>query len=82
VSIDGSPDLVVAWKESGGWAGTFSPNAAFVQEVFPVATGHTYVFKLKWKTNKGQPAGYGVRAGAGLGPVFSPTSLTAEMISG
>jgi outer membrane protein assembly factor BamB len=82
VSIDGSSDFVIAWKESGGYAGTFSPNAAFVQEVFPVATGHTYVFKLKWKTNKGQPAGYGVRAGAGLGPVFSPTSLTAEMISG
>jgi len=82
LSIDGSPDFVIAWKESGGYAGTFSPNAAFVQEVFPVATGHTYVFKLKWKTNKGQPAGFGVRAGAGLGPVFSPTSLTAELISG
>jgi PQQ enzyme repeat len=82
VSIDGGPDFVIAWKESGGYAGTFSPNAAFVQEVFPVATGHTYLFKLKWKTNKGQPAGYGVRAGAGLGPVFSPTSLSAELISG
>jgi hypothetical protein len=82
VSIDGGPDFVIAWKESGGWAGTFSPNAAFVQDIFTVSSGHSYVFKLKWKTNKGQPAGYGVRAAAGLGPVFSPTVLTAELISG
>jgi hypothetical protein len=82
VSIDGGSDFVIAWKESGGWAGTFSPNAAFVQDIFAVASGHTYVFKLKWKTNKGQPPGYGVRAAAGLGPVFSPTGLTAELISG
>src|SRR5205807_1577426 len=68
-SVDGAADLLLAWKESGGFAGTFSPNAAFVQDVFALASGHTYVFKLKWKTNKPQPAGYGVRAGAGLGPV-------------
>jgi len=82
VSIDGGPDVVLAWKESGGFAGTFSPNAAFVQDVFAMASGHTYVVKLKWKTNKPQPAGDGVRAGAGLGPAFSPTNLTAELISG
>ena len=83
VSIDGSPDFVIAWKESGGSAGTFSPNAAFVQDVFAVASGHSYVFKLKWKTNKPQPSSYGIRAGAGPGPtVFSPTSLSAELISG
>jgi outer membrane protein assembly factor BamB len=82
VSIDGDPDWVLAWKESGGFAGTFSPNAAFVQDVFAVATGHSYIFKLKWKTNKPQPAGDGIRAGAGLGPDFSPTSLSAELISG
>ena len=82
VSTDGGPDVVIAWKESGGYAGTFSPNAAFVQDVLALSSGHSYVFKLKWKTNKGQPAGYGVRAGAGLGPAFSPTSLTAELISG
>ena len=82
VSVDGGPDFVLAWKESGGFAGTFSPNAAFVQDVFAMAAGHTYIYKLKWKTNKGQAPGDGVRTGAGLGPQYSPTSLTAELISG
>jgi hypothetical protein len=39
--------------------------------------GHTYVFKLKWKTNK-NAAGATIYAGAGLGP-YSPTRLTVEV---
>jgi uncharacterized protein YkwD len=73
---------LVAWKESGGFAGTFSPNAAFVQAVVPMATGSSYTVKLRWKTNK--PAG-SASIYAGAGPIagqFSPTSLSAELICG
>jgi streptogramin lyase len=76
VSDNGSTDQLLAWKESGGFAGTLSPNAAYVQDVFNMVTGHTYVFKLKWKTNK-PAAGATIYAGAGNGP-YSPTSLIAE----
>jgi hypothetical protein len=36
------PGHIVAWKESGGFAGTYSPNAAFVQTVFHMMAGTTY----------------------------------------
>jgi photosystem II stability/assembly factor-like uncharacterized protein len=79
VSVDGAADQIVAWKESGGFAGTFSPNAAFVQASYSVATGHSYVFKIKWKTNQNAP-GATIYAGAGPWPspgaLFSPTLLT------
>ena len=79
VSDDGGPDLLVAWKESGGFAGTASPNAAFVQVNYPMTAGHTYDFKLKWKTNR--PANSAVIfAGAGpIGGQFSPTRLAVEI---
>jgi hypothetical protein len=77
VSTDSGPDLLLAWKESGGFAGTFSPNAAFAQTVFQTGIGHTYVFKLMWKTNKNAP-GTKIYAVAG-GPVFSPTRLIVEI---
>ncbi|HEY8739595.1 MAG TPA: hypothetical protein VIN56_03260, partial [Candidatus Dormibacteraeota bacterium] len=79
VSDNGGADQLVAWKESGGFAGTFSPNAAFVQANFPMSSGHSYHFKLKWKANK--PAN-GTRLFAGAGPinsVYSPTRLTVEV---
>jgi len=75
ISLNGS---VVAWKESGGFGGTFSPNAAFVQWALPM-TATPYNVSLVWKTNKAQPAGAQIRAGAGLGP-FSPTRLTLQFI--
>jgi hypothetical protein len=70
---------IVAWKESGGFAGTFSPNAAFVQTVYPMRAGQTYVIRLKWKTNKADPKGV-IVAAAGGGAPFSPTRLTATLI--
>jgi len=73
---------VVAWKESGGFAGTFSPNAAFVQDVLPLQSGVTYTVKLQWKTNKADPSGT-IWAGAGPLPgthQYSPTRLTAELL--
>jgi hypothetical protein len=81
VSVNGGADQLVAWKESGGFAGTFSPNAAFVQSVYAISSGNTYVFKLKWKTNK-SAAGATIFAGAGpLGGTFSPESLTAQVLT-
>jgi len=79
VSDNGGADTLVAWKESGGFAGIFSPNAAFAQYTYQMTSGHAYVFKLKWKTNKNAP-GTTIYAAAGPGPApFSPTRLTVEL---
>jgi hypothetical protein len=78
VSDNGAPDVLLAWKESGGFAGTFSPNAAFAQTTYQMSSGHTYVFKLKWKTNKNAP-GATIYAAAGGPAPFSPTRLTIEL---
>jgi hypothetical protein len=77
VALNGT---VVAWKESGGYAGTFSPNAAFVQVPFAVTPGRSYTLTLAWKANK--PAqNAGIYAGAGpIGQGYSPTSLTLQTI--
>jgi hypothetical protein len=69
----------VAWKESGGFAGTFSPNAASVQTLFPMNAGITYAVKLVWKTNR-TASGATIYAGAGpIGPKYSPTRITAQL---
>jgi hypothetical protein len=78
VNVNGGADTLVAWKESGGSAGTFSPNAAFVHSIYSMASGSNYVFKLKWKTNKPDPGA--IYAGAGAGPTYSQTRLTAEVV--
>jgi hypothetical protein len=80
VSIDGAPDQLLAWKESGGFAGTFSPNAAYAQTLFTMLPSHRYVFKLEWKANQAAP-GSNIMVGAGGAP-FSPTSLTVEHVPG
>ncbi|HEY8740317.1 MAG TPA: IPT/TIG domain-containing protein, partial [Candidatus Dormibacteraeota bacterium] len=46
-SDNGGADTLLAWKESGGKGGIYSPNAAFVQSVYPMTATHTYVFKIK-----------------------------------
>jgi hypothetical protein len=74
------PPATMGWKESGGFAGTFSPNAAFVQTVVPLVGGTTYTAKLQWKTNKASPSNAVIEAAAGLGPTFSPTRLTAQLL--
>ena len=69
----------VGWKESGGFAGTFSPNAASVQTLFPMSAGITYAVKLVWKANR-TASGASIFAGAGpIGPKYSPTRLTAQL---
>ena len=80
VSIGGAADQLVAWKESGGFNGTFSPNAAYVQSPFVMSAGTTYRFSLKWKTNRNAP-GVTIFIGAGTGPSYSPTRLTAETVA-
>ena len=78
IDVNGS---IVAWKESGGFAGTFSPNAAYVQAVIPLNAGTTYTIKLRWKTNK-SAAGATIWAGAGpIGGQYSPTSLAVRFAS-
>ena len=66
------------WKESGGFAGTFSPNAAFVTTDLHLQAGKTYTVWLVWKANRHAPASSAIWAGAGpIGSSFSPTTLTA-----
>jgi hypothetical protein len=75
-SAAGQPE---AWKESGGFAGTFSPNAAFVQTALPVTGGVAYTAKLQWKANISDPGT--IWAGAGpIGGKFSPTALTVILV--
>jgi plastocyanin len=76
ITVNGT---VVAWKESGGFAGTFSPNAAFVQAVLPMNAGTAHTAKLQWKTNK--PSGATIHSGAGpIGGQFSPSTLTLQFL--
>jgi hypothetical protein len=80
VSVNGATPVLLAWKESGGFAGTYSPNAAYVQTVYAMTSGNTYVFSLEWKTNI-PASGATIYAGAGpIGSAFSPTRLTAYVL--
>jgi len=80
IDVNGS---TIAWKESGGFAGTFSPNAAFVQTMQSLSAGMTYAIDLRWKTNK-PAAGATIFAGAGPIPPgstsYSPTRLTVRWV--
>jgi hypothetical protein len=76
INVNGA---VSSWKESGGFAGTFSPNAAFVQTVIPAASGTAYTAKLQWKTNISDAG----TIYAGAGPVagkYSPTRITMTFV--
>ena len=76
IAVNGA---IAGWKESGGFAGTFSPNAAFVQTVVAMTAGTLYTIKIQWKTNKAAAANATIFAGAGNGP-YSPTRLTAHLV--
>jgi hypothetical protein len=69
---------LVGWKESGGFAGTYSPNAAYVHTALALQAGVTYMVTLQWKSNKPDPATIWAGAGPVLGR-FSPTSLVADV---
>lgn len=69
----------MAWKESGGFAGTFSPNAAMVETEMVVTNGDPIT--IRWKTNRA--SGTTIYAGAGNGGSalgFSPTTLLVQYI--
>lgn len=70
---------LAGWKESGGFAGTLSPNAALVQVTQTFTAGTTYTVDIRWKTN--QASGARIAAGAGPAAPFSPTSLLADFTS-
>jgi hypothetical protein len=72
-------NVIVGWKESGGYAGTFSPNAAFLESLAQFTAGTTYTIKIQWKTNRPAAATTSIFAGAGQAP-YSPTRLTALLI--
>src|SRR5438034_6497470 len=77
ISFNGA---IAGWKESGGFAGTFSPNAAFAQTMVQMTAGSLYTIKIQWKTNKAAAANASIYAGAGpINGAFSPTRLTAQL---
>ena len=67
---------VVVWKEAGGYS-SYAPAAVFAQDEMLMTAGSTYTVALYWKTNVAQPVGAFSQAGAGLGPTYSPTVLSA-----
>ncbi|HEX9549094.1 MAG TPA: hypothetical protein VF942_17265, partial [Acidimicrobiales bacterium] len=71
----GQPEV---WKESGGSAG-FSPNAAFVQKVIPVAGATAYTAKLQWKSNRSDAGTILAGAGPSAGS-FSPTRISVMLV--
>ena len=74
-TVPGQPET---WKESGGYNGTFSPNAAAIHAGLFLSAG-SYEFTLVWKANKPSP-GATIYAGAGpIGSDFSPTRLTVQV---
>jgi hypothetical protein len=75
----GTSGTVVAWKESGGFGGTFSPNAAYVETSIPVAATVSYTATLVWKTNKPEPNGVTIVEGAGGPAPYSPTTIVAQL---
>jgi hypothetical protein len=76
-TVPGQPE---AWKESGGFAGTFSPNAAFVEAVIDLSANQDYTFKLQWKSNKPDPGTIYAGAGPLADGTYSNTRLTAQLI--
>ena len=73
---------VLAWKESGGFAGAFSPNAAYVEAVVQIQANVQYNFALGWKQNKS--GANSIHAGAGPWPKppaqgeYSPTGFSSK----
>lgn len=78
---DASPTTLV-WKESGGSAGTYSPDAVYVQDACAMSVGTSYTVTLEWRSNLPIPAGQSIDIGAGPdGVTWSDTYLTATAVS-
>ena len=76
ISVNGATPLV--WKEGGGRS-AYAPASVAAQTPYTMQKGMTYNVVLEWKTNVTQPSGSSIQAGAGAGPAFSPTTLTAVL---
>ena len=73
----------MAWKESGGFAGTLSPNAAFVATDLHLQGSITYHIWLVWKANRRAQVFNQIFIGAGpINAKYSPTWLTAAKMFG
>ena len=82
VSDNGGAPQLVTWHESGGYSGTYSPDAVFAESTWQLQQGHTYVFTLEWKSNR-LAAGAVIWDGAGpIGGAYSPTGLTVRTVIG
>ena len=70
---------LATWKESGGFGGTFSPNAAFAQGYFQIDPNTPYEVDLAAKANIADT--HPIMIGAGpIGNAFSPTTLTVALL--
>jgi hypothetical protein len=78
VTPSGGSTTLVAWKESGGFAGTFSPNAAFVQGLYTMSAATTYTVTLVWRSNVSMATGDAIWIAAGSTGAFSPTTLFVD----
>jgi hypothetical protein len=73
---------LVAWKESGGSAGTYSPNAAFVTTDLHLQAGNVYTVSVVWKANHAASGTSSIFAAAGpISARFSLTSFQAVVLS-
>ena len=75
-TVVGQPE---GWKESGGYAGTFSPNAAFVQTSVVVAGGTTYTARLQWKASRADAGSIYAAAGP-INSQYSSTTLSVILV--
>src|ERR1700686_152433 len=76
-TVAGQPE---AWKEGGGFNGTYSPNAAFIEAVIDVSANVDYTVRRKWKSNKKDPGTIYAGAGPLSNGTFSNTRLTVQLI--
>lgn len=79
VSIDGGPAELAAWTESGGFAGIYSPNAAYLQLPFLIRANHSYVFSLRWKVNRQANPGTMFGAAGTADTSWSTTNLVVDL---
>jgi hypothetical protein len=72
---------VAAWRESGGRAAAYSPNAAFLETTVLLTPGTRYSIQLRWKATASDGAG-AIEAAAGSQGAFSPTALMLQTDAG
>src|SRR6202035_3060211 len=75
IFVDGN---LAAWKESGGYAGTFSPNAAFVLATVTLNAGQ-HTIDLRVKGHKFTRSST-IFAASAPGAAYSPTTLPVQFL--